>query len=210
MPNGHDIDRPAAVALGRIWAGIGIQSFGGGASTQLLIRRAFVEQRSWISGDELLHLWNLAQFAPGINIIALTILIGRKLGGARGVVASLVGLLVPSATVTCLLAAGFELVQHSPLIQAVLRGIVPATAGIMAVVAWNYARPVLAAARQEGPPALALSLALIAGSALVLILLKLSVIIVLLGVAILGALLFTPWRQRLTTGSAAAAEEPIA
>ncbi|HEY8745134.1 MAG TPA: chromate transporter [Chloroflexota bacterium] len=196
MPDEHDLERPSIRALWWIWAAIGIQSFGGGASTQLLIRRAFVERRSWVGSDELLHFWNLCQFTPGINIIALTILIGRKLGGKRGIAASLAGLLVPSAGVTCGLAAGFEVVQHSPAIQAILRGVIPATAGIMAVVAWNFARPVLYAARKEGLSALSLSVLLLLGSALVLILLRFSVVVVILGVALLGAMIFTPWRAR--------------
>ncbi|HEY8742603.1 MAG TPA: chromate transporter [Chloroflexota bacterium] len=192
----HAAAHPGIRALWWIWAAIGIQSFGGGASTQLLIRRAFVERRSWVGSEELLHFWNLCQFTPGINIIALTILIGRKLGGKRGIAASLAGLLVPSAGVTCGLAAGFEVVQHSLAIQAILRGIIPATAGIMAVVAWNFARPVLLVAWKQGWPALGLSVLLLFGSALVLILVKLSVVVVILGVALLGAVVFTPWRAR--------------
>jgi chromate transporter len=194
VSGGEDAGRPTIWALAQIWAGIGIQSFGGGASTQLLIRRAFVERRQWVGAGELGHFWNLCQFTPGINIIALTILIGRKLGGTAGIVASLLGMLLPSAAATCALAAGFSLVQHSPAIHAVLRGIVPATAGVMAVVAAGYARPIVQSARKEGWPAVGLSSALMLGTALALILVKLSVIVVLVGVALLGIVLFTPWR----------------
>src|SRR5579862_8920140 len=102
----HD-SHPTLIRLGRIWTGIGLQSFGGGASTQLLIRRAFVERHPWLGADELSHYWNLCQFAPGINLIALTILIGRKLGGAWGIAISLAGMLLPSAALTCFLTVGY-------------------------------------------------------------------------------------------------------
>jgi chromate transporter len=42
---------PTIRALLRIWTGIGLQSFGGGASTQLLIRREFVEKRPWVGAE---------------------------------------------------------------------------------------------------------------------------------------------------------------
>jgi len=187
-------EAPTIWTLLRIWAGIGLQSFGGGASTQLLIRREFVERRPWVGADELGRFWNLCLFTPGINLIALTVLIGRKLGGARGILVSLAGLLLPSATVTCLLAAGFAAVQHSPAVHAVLRGVVPATAGIMGVVAFSFAQPVVRRAHVEGPRSLGTSAAIMLGSALALILVKLPVAVVLVGVALLGVVIFTPRR----------------
>jgi chromate transporter len=179
----------------RVWAGIGLQSFGGGASTQLLIRRAFVDRRDWIGDDELLRMWSLCLFTPGINLLALTVLIGRRLGGARGIAASLAGMLLPSAALTCALAAGFIQVRHSTAIQAVLRGIIPATAGIMLVVGLGFAQPLIRRAGAEGARSLALSAAIIVAGTLALIVLKLPVAVAVLGGALLGVGLFTPWRR---------------
>src|SRR5436309_10717278 len=96
--------RPGTWKLFRIWTGVGLQSFGGGASTTLLIQRAFIEKHRWLSIEEFTHLWNLCILTPGINLVALTVLIGKKLGGTRGIIASLAGMLLPSAAITCLLA----------------------------------------------------------------------------------------------------------
>ncbi len=210
MQTTRENDTPTIWTLSRIWTGIGLQSFGGGASTQLLIRREFVEKRPWVGADELGHFWNLCLFTPGINLIALTILIGRKLGGPWGIVVSLAGLLLPSAAVTCVLTAGFEVVQHSALIHAVLRGVVPATAGIMGVVAVGFAQPIVRRARGEGVRSLSLSGAIMLGAALALILLGLPVAVVLVGVALLGVALFTPWRaQAQAPASTHAASGPL-
>jgi chromate transporter len=187
---------PTIGTLLRIWTSIGLQSFGGGASTQLLIRREFVEKRPWVGADELGHFWNLCLFTPGINLIALTILIGRKLGGPWGIVVSLAGLLLPSVAVTCALTAGFEVVQHSTVIHAILRGVVPATAGVMGVVAYGFAQPIMQRARREGARSVSVSGAIMLGAALALILVKLPVAVVLVGVALLGVVIFTPWRTQ--------------
>ena len=104
--------RPSKWQLFRIWASVGLQSFGGGASTTLLIQRAFIEKHNWLSIEEFTHLWNLCVITPGINLVALTVLIGRKLGGVWGIVVSLAGLLLPSATITCLLAATFKQIEN--------------------------------------------------------------------------------------------------
>jgi chromate transporter len=192
MHTRHDTAGPTAKTLLRIWAGIGLQSFGGGASTQLLIRREFVERRPWVGDEEMGRFWNLCQLTPGINLIALTILIGRKLGGTRGIVVSVAGLLVPSAVLTCCLAAGFEAVQHSPVLHAILRGVIPATAGIMGVVAFGFARPLIRRAQKESITSVCISAAFILMSALGLVIFKLPAAAVLVGAAVLGVMIFTP------------------
>ncbi|HEY7356336.1 MAG TPA: chromate transporter [Ktedonobacterales bacterium] len=183
--------RPGTWQLFSIWARIGLQSFGGGASTTLLIQRVFIEKRGWLSMEEFLHLWNLCLLTPGINLLALTILLGKKFGGIPGIIASLAGLLLPSATITCLLAALFVQIEQDAAVQAVLRGVVPATGGIMLLVGLNFARPLMQKAAKAGRRAVLLGSALVIASALAIILLKLSVIIVVLGSLGLGVIFFS-------------------
>ncbi len=183
--------RPGKWQLFRIWASIGLQSFGGGASTTLLIQRAFIEKHKWLSMEEFAHLWNLCILTPGINLVALTVLIGKKLGGTWGIVVSLAGLLLPSATITCLLAALFIQIEHVAAVQAIFRGVIPATGGIMLVVGLNFALPLIRKGYKEGFFYLLVSGILIFACALAVIFLKLSVIIVILGAAFLGTLFFS-------------------
>jgi chromate transporter len=184
--------RPGAWQLFGIWARIGLQSFGGGASTTLLIQRAFIEQRRWLSMEDFLRLWNLCLLTPGINLIALTVLLGKKLGGTRGIIASLTGLLLPSAPITCLLAALFVQIEQQAAVQAVLRGIIPATGGIMLLVGLNFARPLIQQAARTGLRFVVMGSLLVIVSALAIILLKLSVIVVVLGAICLGVVFFSP------------------
>ncbi len=183
---------PSKWQLFRIWASVGLQSFGGGASTTFLIQRAFIEKHKWLSMEEFTHLWNLCILTPGINLVALTVLIGRKLGGAWGIAISLAGLLLPSAIITCLLTVGFKTVENLPAVQAILRGVVPATAGIMLLVGLNFALPLIRKGYKEGVLYLLASSVLITVCALAVILLKLPVIAVVLSAAFLGALFFSP------------------
>lgn len=183
--------RPGAWLLLRIWGGIGLQSFGGGASTSYLIYTTFVEKRAWLLPEEYNKFWNLSVMAPGINLVGMTILIGRKLGGVRGVLASLVGLLLPSAAITCLLTAAFLGVQRFAAVQAMLRGVIPATAGIMLVVGIKYAQPLVKELRAEGVPRLVMGLAIVLLVLLAIILLQIMIPIVLIGAVLLSIPIFT-------------------
>lgn len=193
--------KPGLWQLFRIWGSIGLQSFGGGASTLFLIRSTFIDKHGWLTEEEMTRFWSLCLFTPGINLIALTILIGRKLGGAWGIVVSLAGLLVPSATITCLLAAGYELIRQLPATQAVIRGVIPATAGVMLLVAYGFLKPQLIRGYKESAFRLVMSIAFMLITATLLIVFKFSVVFVLLGMALLGIVFFTPKRTPIDTKS---------
>ncbi|PWT73053.1 MAG: hypothetical protein C5B60_08685 [Chloroflexi bacterium] len=198
---------PSAWQLMGIWTSIGLQSFGGGASTTLLIQRTFIDRFGWLSLDEFTRLWSLCLLTPGINLIAVTVLIGKKLGGGRGVVASLAGLLLPSATITCLMAAGFLRIEHVAAVQAALRGIVPATAGIMAVVTVNFARPLVAARAILGWRFVWISAVLAVIFALAIIAWNVPALTVVLCAAVFGTLFYAPRRIVGASGRDTGAEE---
>jgi len=179
-----------------IWAWIGLTSFGGGASSIFLIQREFIEKRNWVSSKEFSHFWNLCGVTPGTSQIALSILIGQKLAGTPGLIASMVGLVLPSAVVTYLLAAGFQRIESIPIMQAIWRGIIPATSGLMFLVALRLAQPLIAQGRQEGRPALTISLVMILACVIAIIFFKITIIVVLLAASLAGIILFTTVRSR--------------
>ena len=145
-----DVTKPPLGLLLRVWLALGLQSFGGGVATLALIRQAVVERHRWMPEAEFAREWTLVQAAPGINLLAMTILIGRRLAGWRGIAICMIGLLLPSVTVTILLTAGYAHIQRLSLMRAALRGIVPATVGLGALTAYQMARSPLMAARREG------------------------------------------------------------
>lgn len=183
-------DPPGIWRLFGLWASIGFQSFGGGASTQYLIQREFTERNPWLTQDELVRYLALCTLTPGVNLIALTILIGRKLAGPWGIVASLAGMMLPSSAVTCVLAALFTQVAEQPGVQAALRGVVPATAGAMLFVGVNFARPLARSAVREKGRALVVSVALVIAAVSVIVVARLPVAFVVVAALGLGAVLF--------------------
>jgi chromate transporter len=178
---------PSSPELFRIWLSLGLQSFGGGTATLALIRRAAVERHRWLTEAEFARFWSLVQLAPGINLVCLTILIGRRISGTKGIALALAGLLLPSAAVTVLLTAFYQHVQNAPLVRDALHGILPATVGLGLVTAWQIARPPLARSYGEGRRSFGVGLALLLGSAAALQWVHLPVLVILLGAGGVGA-----------------------
>ena len=172
---------------------LGIQSFGGGTSTFIMIHQTSLN-RGWLSEEEFVRDYALSQIAPGINLLKLTILIGNRLRGRSGLVVALVGLLVPSAAVTALMTAGFSLIRSQPLVQAAMKGILPATIGLSLAMGVQMAAPLLSGAYKEGPVRLGANIAILVLAALLMAFTNISPILVLLmaGAVTVLLLIFVP------------------
>jgi chromate transporter len=103
------------------------------------MRRQLVERRGWLSHREFLEDWALSKLSLGINQIALTGLIGARLGGAAGVAVSVVVLLVPSGVITAVVTAGYAYVRDDILVRSALSGAGPVIAGMTIAVAYTFA-----------------------------------------------------------------------
>ncbi len=183
---------PSSRYLLRTWFLLGLQSFGGGMATLTLVRRTAVEQERWITEAEFSHFWSLVQLAPGINLLALIILIGRATAGWRGIAAALGGLLLPSVAITVALTALYSHFQHSTVVRDAAGGMIPAIVGLGLITAWQIARPLLwrrrpNATRLEGQVGFTFHLLLLVGSGVAAWKAHLPVIIILLAAGLISA-----------------------
>ena len=107
----------------------------------------------------------------------------------------MLGLLLPSASLTVLITAGFASIRDNPTVAAVMRGILPATIGLGLAMGVQMALPLFKQARSEGLPAIGASTLILAAAAVVMYL-GLSPLLVLLfsGLAATLAFAFFPAR----------------
>jgi len=158
---------------------LGIQSFGGGSSTFFLVHQVCIN-RHWLDEEAFLRDWALAQISPGINLLKLIILVGYQLRGWPGLMAAGSGLMLPSAVVTALMTAAFSAIRSVPLVQAALKGVLPATIGLSLAMGVQMGQPLLARARREGKIRLGLHILILAGAALLMAANAISPVLVLL------------------------------
>jgi chromate transporter len=193
-----DRPRPGLWELFSSFLILGIQSFGGGTSTFIMIHQTSVK-RGWLSEEEFVRDYALSQIVPGINLLKLTILIGDRLRGRSGLIVSLLGLLVPSAAVTALMTAGFSAIRSQPIVQAAMKGVLPATIGLSLAMGVQMAAPLLSGAYKEGPVRLGANIAIVTLAALLMALTNISPLLVLLmaGAATVLLLALLPVQAKL-------------
>jgi chromate transporter len=179
-------ERPSRLRLAWIWFVLGMQSFGGGTATLFLIERVAVEQYRWLTPEEFTRDWALVQAAPGINLLCMVILVGRRVAGLAGSLAALIGLLLPSVTITVVMTALYADLREQPVVQAALRGVVPATVGLGLVLTYRLVKPLLAAGRREGVWSLFVHVAILVGSTAVMVVWQLPVVAVLCGAGVIN------------------------
>lgn len=97
-----------------------------------MIEREIVERRRWIEQDEFLNMIALAQAAPGLIAVNSAIFIGWRIGGWRGVIATVLGALLPSFLIILAIAMLFQDYKDYPAVEAVFKGIRPATVALIA------------------------------------------------------------------------------
>lgn len=80
--NAPDSDRPESDL--RVWARIGVLSFGGPAGQIALMHRELVDRRGWIDEARFLHALNFCMLLPGPEAMQLATYVGWLRGGWRG------------------------------------------------------------------------------------------------------------------------------
>lgn len=179
--------RPSLRALARSWMAIGSQSLGGGTATLYLMRALLVERHKWVEASVFRECWAIGQASPGMHLIALAGLLGERMAGVRGLVVSVLAMVLPAAVITVLFTAGLVEVEQHPLVRTMLRGIVPAAGGMTLAMALFFAQ----SAARQGRAVLVDGL-VVAAAALLIHLGGAPVVLILIGAALLGAVVLRP------------------
>lgn len=97
-----------------------------------MIEREIVDKKGWIDREEFLNMIALAQAAPGLIAVNSAIFIGWRIGGWRGVIATVFGAVLPSFFIILAIAMLFQDYKDYPAIEAVFKGVRPAVVALIA------------------------------------------------------------------------------
>jgi chromate transporter len=110
---------------------LALQGFGG---VLAVVQRELVEKKRWMTNEEFVEEWAVAQIMPGPNVVNLSIMIGDRYFGLRGALAALAGMLTfPLILVLALAVIYAEFASH-PAVAGALRGMGAVAAGLIAGV----------------------------------------------------------------------------
>ncbi len=110
---------------------IGAFTIGGGYAMIPLIKDE-LEKRHWIEDGELPDIIVLAQSAPGILAVNVSIFTGYKIRGVKGSIAATVGTVLPSFLIILAIAMVFTNFQNNPVVIRIFRGIRPVVVSLIA------------------------------------------------------------------------------
>lgn len=107
---------------------LALQGFGG---VLAIVQRELVEKKRWLTQEEFLEDWAVAQILPGPNVVNLSLMIGDRYFGWRGAFAALAGMLAFPLVVVLAMAALFGGIADTAQAQGALRGMGAVAAGLI-------------------------------------------------------------------------------
>ncbi|MFD0667325.1 chromate transporter [Ramlibacter sp. MAHUQ-53] len=191
--NEHDNDdnhapraRPRSLAdLFISFTFLALQGFGG---VLAVVQRELVERKRWMTREEFVEEWAVAQIMPGPNVINLSIMIGTRYFGLPGACAAVAGMLVAPLCVVLALALLYSQFADSPQVAGALRGMAAVAAGLIGATGLKLL-PTL----RKHPLGIPVSMALAVATFVAIGLLRLPLALVLLGLGAIGCVL--TWRK---------------
>jgi chromate transporter len=166
---------------------LALQGFGG---VLAVVQRELVERKRWLTQEQFLEDWAVAQIMPGPNVVNLSLMVGGRYFGLAGALAALAGLLVAPLVLVLLLVMLHDHFAGNPAVAGALRGMAAVSAGLIGAAGLK-----LSVALAKSPMPLAVCVAIAALGFVMVALLKWPLFYVLLGLGGLGCV-FTYTRLR--------------
>lgn len=164
---------------------LALQGFGG---VLAVAQRELVERKRWMTNEEFVEEWSVAQIMPGPNIINLSIMIGGRYFGLRGALAAVAGLLTVPMMIVLSMALVYARFASDPGLIGALRGLAAVAAGLIVATGLK-----LTAALKNSALGLGTCIALAVVCFTAVALLQWPLVYVLLGLGLIGTLL-AYWR----------------
>lgn len=128
-----------ALSLGFIFLRIGAVTFGGGFVMIPEIEAEVVNSHHWLTHQEFADATALGQITPGPVLIMATF-VGYRVAGILGALFSTICVFLPSFLMTIAAGSSFRRFRTNRQMQAFLRGVAPAVAGLLVAAAWSVGR----------------------------------------------------------------------
>ncbi len=105
------------------FAKIGVMTFGGGLAMLPMLERELVENRKWVTNEEILDYYAVGQCTPGIIAVNTATFVGYKQSKVLGAVFATLGMVFPSLVIIAVIAAVLSNFADIPAVQHAFAGI---------------------------------------------------------------------------------------
>ena len=115
-----------------VFAKIGAFTIGGGIPMIAAIKSELVE-RKWLNDEDFIDIITLAQTAPGLFAVNISILTGYKLRGTKGSIVATIASCLPPFLIILMVAMFFTTFKDNEYIIKAFKGIRPVVAALIGV-----------------------------------------------------------------------------
>jgi chromate transporter len=115
-----------------VFAKIGAFTIGGGIPMIMAIKTELVE-RKWLNDEDFMDIITLAQTAPGLFAVNISILTGHKLRGTKGSVVATIASCLPPFLIILLVAMFFTSFKDNEYVIKAFKGIRPVVVALIGV-----------------------------------------------------------------------------
>jgi len=115
---------------------LALQGFGG---VLAVVQRELVERKRWLTQEEFIEDWAVAQIMPGPNVVNLSLMLGGRYFGLPGALTALAGMLAVPLLLVLLLAVVHARYAGDPHVAGALRGMAAVCAGLIGATALKLA-----------------------------------------------------------------------
>ena len=105
------------------FAKVGLFTFGGGYAMIAVIENACVEEKKWITHDEMMNVTVVAESTPGPIAINCATYVGYRQAGFAGAAAATLGIVLPSFLIIFLISSYLNRFLEIPVVAAAFKGI---------------------------------------------------------------------------------------
>ena len=106
-------------------------------------KNEFVNKRKFITKDEIIDIFALAQSIPGVIAVNSSLLTGFKVAGIFGGIMAGIGVMAPSFIIILMIAPIFEKFQNTEYVNKAFLGIRGAIAGLILLSAFGMGKQVI-------------------------------------------------------------------
>jgi chromate transporter len=124
--------RPRPASLGDLFLSFTVLALQGFGGVLAVVQRELVEKKGWLTREEFVEEWAVAQIMPGPNVVNLGITLGGRWFGWKGAVTAVAGLLSAPLVVILVLALLYSKFADSRQLAGALRGMGAVAAGLIA------------------------------------------------------------------------------
>jgi len=116
-------NKEKCIAIFKTFMKIGAFTFGGGYAMLPMIERSMVQQKKWITEEEMTDMVAISEVTPGPIMVNLATFVGSKIAGVPGAIAATLGVIVPSFCAITIIAMFMRQISDMMVVKYAFVGI---------------------------------------------------------------------------------------